>query len=105
MRHYSVLWNLRKYKDIVITKHNKGNGVVILNQKLYDNAIQEIISDTSKFERLTEGPTLRRESSLQRVLRKLKQKNFFDENEYDKLYLSGSAPACIYGTSKMQFLL
>ena len=26
---------------------------------------------------------------------------FFNENEYDKLYLSGSAPARIYGTPKM----
>ena len=30
-----------------------------------------------------------------------KQKTFFNEIEYDKLYLSGSAPARIYGTSKM----
>ena len=34
-------------------------------------------------------------------LRKLKHKNFFDENEYEKLYPSGSAPARIYGTPKM----
>ena len=27
--------------------------------------------------------------------------NFFNENEYDKLYYSASAPAQIYGTSKM----
>ena len=41
------------------------------------------------------------EASLQRFLRKLKQKNFFNEIEYDKLYPSGSAPARIYGTPKM----
>ena len=34
-------------------------------------------------------------------MRKLKQKNFFNDNEYDKLYNSGSAPARIYGTPKM----
>ena len=34
-------------------------------------------------------------------LRKVKQKTFFNENEYDKLYPSGSAPARIYGTPKM----
>ena len=43
-----------------------------------------------------------REASLQHFLRKLKQKTFFNENEYDKLYPSGSAPARIYGTPKMQ---
>ena len=44
---------------------------------------------------------MKREVSLQRVLRKLKQKNFFSENVYDKLYPSGYAPARIYGTPKM----
>ena len=34
-------------------------------------------------------------------LHKLKHKNFFNKNEYDKLYPSGSAPARIYGTPKM----
>ena len=38
---------------------------------------------------------------LQRFLRKFKHKNFFNDIEYDKLYLSGSAPAQIYGTPKM----
>ena len=31
----------------------------------------------------------------------MKQKNFFNETEYAKLYPSGSAPARIYGTPKM----
>ena len=34
---------------MVITKPDKGNGVAILDLKLYNNAIEEIISDTSKF--------------------------------------------------------
>ena len=44
---------------------------------------------------------MRCEASLQCFLLKLEQKNFFSENEYDKLYPSGSAPARIYGTPKM----
>ena len=99
---HRVLRNLSKNEDIVITKPDKGNWVVILDQKLYNNGIEEIISDTSKFEKLNEDSTLKREASLQRFLHKLKQKNFFNEIEYDKLYPSGSAPACIYGTPKMR---
>ena len=57
LRQHRVLRNLRKNKDIVITKPDKGNGVVILDRKLYNNAIEEIISDTSKFEKLNEDPT------------------------------------------------
>ena len=44
---------------------------------------------------------MKREASLQRFLRKLKQRKIFNENEYDKLYPSGSALARIYGTPKM----
>ena len=66
-----------------------------------NNAIQEVISDTSKFKKFNEDPTLKHEASLQLFLRKLKHKNFFNENKYDKLYPSGSAPTRIYGTLKM----
>ena len=62
LRQHRVLGNLRKNKDIVITKPDKGNGVVILDQKLYNNAIEEIISDTFKFEKLSEDPTLKSEA-------------------------------------------
>ena len=44
---------------------------------------------------------MKHKASLQPFLRKLKQKNFFNEIEYDQLYPSGSAPARIYGTPKM----
>ena len=67
LRQHRVLRNLRQNKDIAKTKKpDKGNGVVILDRKRYDNAIQEIISDTSKFEKVNEDPTLKREASLQR---------------------------------------
>ena len=62
--------------------------------------MEESISDSSKFEKLNEDPTWKHEASL-RFLRKLKQKKFFNEIEYDKLYPSGSAAAHIYGTPKM----
>ena len=83
-----------------LTKPDKGNGVVILDRKLYNNAVEKIISDTPKFKRLSEDQTLKCEASLQRFLRKLK-KNFFNEIRCDKLYPSGSAPARIYGIPKM----
>ena len=76
LRQHRVLRNLGKNKDVVITKPDKGNKVVILDLKLYNNAIEKIISDTSKFEKLNEDPALKCEASLQRFLCKLKQKNF-----------------------------
>ena len=49
LRQHRVLRNLTKNKDIVITKPDKGNRVVILDQKLYNKTIEEIISDNCKF--------------------------------------------------------
>ena len=43
---------------------------------------------------------MKHEASLQPFLCKLKQKDFFNEIEDDKLYPS-SPPACIYGTPKI----
>ena len=101
---HCISQNLRKNKGINITKPDKGNGVFILEWKFYNNTIQEIISDTSKFEKLNEDVTLKHEASLQCFLCKLKQKNFLNKNEYDRLYPSGSAPAHIYGTPKIHKL-
>ena len=101
LRQHRVQRNLKKNKDVVITKPDKGNQVVILDRKLYNSTIKEIISDTSKFEKLSEDPTLKHETSLQRFLHHLKQRNFLNEIEYDQLCPSGSAPARIYGTPKM----
>ena len=72
-----VLQNLTKNKDIIITKSNKGSEVVIIDRKLFDNATQKIISDTSKFEELDEYPIVKLEGSIQRLLHKLKQKQLF----------------------------
>ena len=57
LRQHGILRKLRKNKDIIIRKPDKGNAVVISDRNLYDNAIQKIIPGTSKFEKLHEGPT------------------------------------------------
>ena len=48
---------------------------------------------------------MKRETSLERSLRNLKHKNFFNENEYDKLYPpSVPAPPRTYGTPEIHKL-
>ena len=87
LRQHRVLPNLNKNKDIVITKPDNGNGVVMLDRKLYNKAIEEIISDTSKFENLNEDPTLKRKPSLQRFFQKLKKKFFMKLNMVNCTFL------------------
>ena len=56
---------------------------------------------TIKIKDEREGQKNKNCASLKCFLGKLKQKNIFNEIEYDKLYPSGSAPARVYGTPKM----
>ena len=69
--------SLEEITVVVITKPGKGNRTIILDGRLYDNIIQEIISDLFKVKKLNEHLILRREVSwLQRFLRKSKKRLF-----------------------------
>lgn len=57
LRQHRLLPNLRKNFDIVIMKPDKGNDVIIFDRRIYDNAIEEIILDSSKFGKLKEDLT------------------------------------------------
>ena len=84
---------------------DKGNGVVILERDIYDRTISEIIKDTAKFKKLKDNPTSTREGQLQCFLRKIKDKNLFNENTYKKIYPCSSKPATIYGLPKIHKML
>ena len=82
-----------------------GSGVVILDRDIYERKTLKIINDTTKFKKLKDNPTLTGDGQLQGFLRKIKDKNLFDENTYKKIYPSGSKPATIYGLPKTHKML
>ena len=93
LRKYRVLNKLRNNKDILITRPDKGNEVVLVDRWLYMYRMYDIVNDASKLLKLSSDPTLRREEKLQRFLRTLKNKDFFTKEQYDNTYLCGSQPA------------
>ena len=101
LKKHNILKKLRQNKDIVITRPDKGNGVVILNRKDYNDMMYEILSDITKFKQIDKDLTISRESKLQRALLSLKKKGFFSKIEYEKVYPSGSSVARAYGLPKM----
>ena len=105
LKKHGILKRLRKNKDIVTTRPDRGSGVVILDKKFYKKKILRLISDVNKFRKLNEDPALTREGQLQRFLRKIKDKGLFDDNTFKKIYPSGSKPATIYGLPKTHKLL
>ena len=78
LKSYKLLKDLRKTKNIVILRPDKGNGVVVLD-RTYDSGVLKIISNTSKFKVLAEDPALLPEGQLQRFLKKLKAKGMFQK--------------------------
>ena len=49
---YDSLKKLSSNEEIVIHKSDKGNSVVIVNRVDYINRMQEVVNDTSKFEKI-----------------------------------------------------
>ena len=70
--HLKTIGKLKRCKDIVITKPDKGNGVVLLRREDYVRKMEEILSQPDKFEKLgdtaTKDRTLMQERALQALL-------------------------------------
>ena len=102
LKKHRILNSLRKNKDIVILKPDKGNAVVVLDRSVYKSKIYDILSDTSKFRQLSSDPTVTRQTKLCNFLLKLKKQGLFKDHAlYQKLYPVGSRPARIYGLPKI----
>ena len=100
----AAIKSLRSNKDILITKPDKGSGVVILNKSDYVSKMKNILCDTSKFTQL--GPvdefdnTAKLEAKLQRRLLKLLNQNLLPRTVYDVIRPSGSQRPRMYGLPK-----
>ena len=92
---------------IIIQKSDKGNSVVILDRPAYIERMTEILSDTSKFQKLSIDGTkdynfiINQEDRIKKVLLKLKKEGIFDDKEYARLSPCGSKPSVLYGLSKV----
>ena len=88
----------------MILRPGKGCGTVIFDREEYVKKIYAIINDTSKFKNLIFWSNHIKRGQLQRFLRTLKNKGFFIDESYDKIYPSGCKPAPIYGLPKIHKL-
>ena len=98
LKEHNILEKLRRNKDIVVTRPDKGNGVVVMDRVIYNQQMYALLSDKNK---LSEDLTKLREGQLQRYLRELKNKQFLDDATYERIYQSGSQPSRLYSTPKV----
>ena len=101
LKKHNILEKLRRNKDIVVTRPDKENGVVVMDRVIYNQQMYALLSDTNKYNKLSEDLTKLREGQLQRYLRELKNKQFLDDATYERIYKSSSQCSRLYGTSKV----
>ena len=97
-----ILENLKKDTNLIITRPDKGRGVVLLNKTDYDDKIFTILNDISKFKKLsidTSTHILKLEDKLNRILRNIKSN--IGDTIYNNIYASGSRPGKLYGLPKV----
>ena len=92
---------LSKNKAVVIFRQDKGRGVVIMDRTKY---VQKCLSqlETPNFKKLDADPTHTFEKNVQTAL--LNIKKAIGEEQYKKIYPSGSNPGKFYGTGKIHKL-
>ena len=101
---YQILKRLSKIKDLVICRPDKGKGIVLLNRHNYVTKMNDILSDTTKFNEI--GPPqfnmiFKVEDKINRTLKQLKDDSVINNDTYQNLYSSGSSFSILYGLPKI----
>ncbi|XP_069981734.1 uncharacterized protein [Penaeus vannamei] len=99
-----LLNDLSKNKDIIVTKPNKGQSVVILNKNEYIDEMESILGYETKFIKIVDYCTsliIKREDQLNNMLRKLKESQLTVKVTYSRLFTSGSKLGILYGLTKV----
>ena len=101
---YQAIKSLRRNEKILITRPDKGSGVVILNKNDYVTKMENILNDASKFECLGPAATADRtstiETKLQNRLRELLNSEQLPKQVYDEVRPTGSQRPRMYGLPK-----
>ena len=102
---YKILKKLKKETNIIISKPDKGRGIVIMNKQDYVEKMNTILNDVSTFCKMRHSDPFKNnlllEDKLNRFLKKMLDNNYIYEEEYRKLYASGSNPGIMYGLPKI----
>ena len=102
--YFRAINRLQKNDDIIITKPDKGSGVVLLNKSDYVDKMNEVLDDQSKFKR--RGPVSSNdnrasiESHLQKRLLDLVKADLMPKWIYDAIRPTGSQRPRMYGLPK-----
>ena len=103
--HLRTIGKLRKNKDIVITRPDKGNGVVILKREEYVEKMLAILAQDNKFVRIgsvkEHDRTCQQERALQAYLLRAFKRSEITREEYERIRPVGAMRPRMYGVPKV----
>lgn len=103
--HMKTIKELRQNHDVIITRPDKGNGVVIMNRTEYVEKMTSILSQTDKFQRIgdaeTYDHTTLQERALQAFLLRATKNGHISREIYDEIRPVGSTRPRMYGVPKI----
>ena len=88
----------------MVTKPDKGRGVVTIHRASYNEKMEKIVDDRSKFSIVTDPmlSTIRQvEDKINRLLAKIQLLGMITEDLYKSLFVWGSIPGILYGLPKI----
>ena len=101
--HFERLTEIRRNKDIILLRPDKGSGIVLLDRAEYVSKMKEVLQDTSKFTK-TEGEkdkTVAIEKGLSKTVRKLKQDGVISSATFERIRPVGTHIPRLYRLPKL----
>ena len=101
--HHQNLRNLLTNPDILLTRPDKGSGIVIMNKRDYVDKIESMLSDTTKFQHLPnyKDHSNNIELDITSLLKNLKEKGDISSQTYETIRPTGSWTPRLYGLPKI----
>ena len=108
---YAAFIKLANNNDIIIQKADKGNTVVIVDKNSYVQKMEQLLSDTSKFTKVSFNPKhkvnkeirhlLDMESAINNCLDELLDGGYLSKEDHKTMKPTGSRPGVMYGLCKV----
>ena len=102
-RHRNALKELKTNRSIILSKPDKGSGIVILNKSDYVSKVESCLSDRTKFQSLStnKDETDKVEKQLTYCLKQLLTEGYISGTTYEELRPTGSTIPRLYGLPKI----
>ncbi|XP_075167739.1 uncharacterized protein LOC142239876 [Haematobia irritans] len=95
---------LRKHKEIIVTKSDKGNKTVIMYKKDYEEKMEKLLDDKTTYKTIREDPTQKLQRKNNKIITDLFKNGYISVQEKFKLTSNAANAPRLYGLPKIHKL-